>query len=107
MDGEFVTRVERCVLLPYILLCACVCARRGLKSWFVSLDIGAVWSTEISAKPEDIIYGNMTRLSGNTWFIGGVNTRTKQATTITVSHARLQLQPWYDGLARWALCCSL
>lgn len=66
----------------------------GVKSWFVSLDIGAVWSTEISAKPDDIIYGNMTRTSGNTWFIGGVNTRTKQATTITVSHARLQLQPW-------------
>jgi len=64
------------------------------KSWFVTLDIGAIASQEIAFDEGDIVFGNMTKTGSNSWFINSVNQRTKQQTYITTSHARLALQPW-------------
>jgi hypothetical protein len=64
------------------------------RSWFVSLDVGAVASQEIAFDEGDIVFGNMTQTGAQRWFINSVNPRTKKQTYITTSHARLALQPW-------------
>jgi len=64
------------------------------KSWFVTLDIGAIASQEIAFNEGDIVFGNMTKTGATSWFINSVNTRTKKQTYITTSHARLASQPW-------------
>jgi len=64
------------------------------KSWFVTLDIGAVASSEIAFKVGDTVFGNMTRTGQAQYFIDSVNPRTKQHTHISIAHSRLITQPW-------------
>jgi len=64
------------------------------KSWFVTLDIGAIASSEIMFKTGDTCFGNMTKTGPTSWFIDSVNVRTGQHTHISVNHNRLALQPW-------------
>jgi len=66
----------------------------SVKSWYVTLNAGVLYTDEISCSAKDIIFGNMTRLEGNDWYIAGVNTRTNEVAALTVSHTVLRLQPW-------------
>jgi hypothetical protein len=65
------------------------------KSWFVTLDIGAIASNEISfATNASVVFGNMTRTGVQSYFVDSVNPATRQSTHITVKHARLATQAW-------------
>jgi len=66
----------------------------GVKSWYVTLDSGVLVSDEIGVSAGDNIYGNMTRLQGSTWYIGGTSTQTGQTSGLTVTKNRLISQPW-------------
>lgn len=46
------------------------------RSWFVTLDIGAVASDEIAFRQGDVVFGNMTKTGPSQYFIDSVNTRT-------------------------------
>ncbi len=41
----------------------------SVKSWYVTLDDGAVFSPERRVAPGDVIFGNMTKTGPQTWFI--------------------------------------
>jgi len=66
----------------------------SVKSWYVTLDSGVLVSDEIVVDAGDNIFGNMTRTSGSTWYIGGTSSQTGQTTGLTVTKNRLLLQPW-------------
>lgn len=66
----------------------------SVKSWFVTLDIGAIESNEVRTVPGDVIFGNMTRTGATTWFVNSVSIATKKYTSISVNKPRLKLQPW-------------
>jgi len=65
------------------------------KSWFVTLDIGAIATKEIAfATNASVVFGNMTRTGVQAYFVDSVNPATGQSTHLTVKHARLSTQPW-------------
>jgi len=66
----------------------------GVRSWYVTLDTGVVVSSEIGVSSGDNLFGNMTRLSGSTWYIGGTSSQTGQTSSITLTKNRLSIQPW-------------
>merc|ERR1712087_399182 len=66
----------------------------GVASWYVTLKAGAIHSSVIRTEPGDVIFGNMTKTGPETWFINGVDTRTRENASITVSKAILKTQPW-------------
>jgi hypothetical protein len=65
----------------------------SIRSWYVTVDIGTVASNEVLVKPGDNIFGNMTRVGKDSWFIDRVSPQ-NQHTSITVAHPRLAVQPW-------------
>lgn len=66
----------------------------SVKSWYVTLSSGVLYTPEVPCRAGDVIYGNMTRVSGNTWFIGSTVTRNNKVAGLTVTRDRLKLQPW-------------
>jgi len=66
----------------------------GVKSWYVTLDSGVITSDEIGVQSGDNIFGNMTRISGSTWYIGGTSQANGQTAAFTVTKNRLLSQPW-------------
>lgn len=66
----------------------------SVKSWYVTLDDGALASTERKVESGDYIFGNMTRTGPSSWFIDSVVGKTQQHTSISVTRDRLMLQPW-------------
>jgi len=67
----------------------------SVKSWYVTLDTGAIASTEIQVPVGDIIFGNMTKVGSSSWYIAGVSSHTIQTSALTVRHKeRLSSQPW-------------
>jgi hypothetical protein len=71
----------------------------SVKSWWVTLDIGAMASDEVQLNPGDNIFGNMTRTGPLEWFIDSVDSKTGTHTSITAKGlgARLKSQPWAYG----------
>mmetsp|Transcript_2356 Transcript_2356/g.4864 ORF Transcript_2356/g.4864 Transcript_2356/m.4864 type:complete len:309 (-) Transcript_2356:35-961(-) len=65
-----------------------------VKSWYVTVDSGASYSTAKKVNPGDAIFGNMTRVGPTSWFISSVINSTGEATSITADHPRLKTQPW-------------
>ena len=80
----------------------------SVKSWYVTLDVGAVYSTELLVNVGDVIFGNMTRLNTTGWFIGSQSTQTGQSTNLVMNANRLTNQPWaYNTLEMYgAVDCS-
>jgi hypothetical protein len=68
----------------------------SVKSWYVTLDVGTVASNEVALNVGDSIFGVMNRTTptGDTWLINSIQVSTGKQTSITVSHSRLQYQPW-------------
>jgi len=66
----------------------------GVRSWYVTLDSGVLVSNEIGVTSGDNIFGNMTRISGTNWYIGGTSSQTGETSSLTVSRNRLLTQPW-------------
>jgi len=65
----------------------------SVRSWYVTLKYGVQVSDEVQVATGDNIYGNMTSLGSDTWYIGG-GASGGQVTSITVSHNVLTSQPW-------------
>lgn len=78
----------------------------SVKSWWVTLDVGAMASNEVQLLPGDKVFGNMTKTGTDAWFINSVNTRTSQATSIIASGigSRLKSQPWAYGAFQLTTC---
>lgn len=68
----------------------------GLKSWYVTVNSGALYSSEISdIQPGDAVLCNMTRLGPQSWSISGaLKSDSSKVTVQRATNARLQLQPW-------------
>jgi len=66
----------------------------GLASWYLTLSGDTFWSPLIIVNPGDTIYGNMTRIKGDTWYISTVLERNGNTTALTVTNPRLTSQPW-------------
>jgi len=66
----------------------------GVRSWYVTLNSGVLVSPEIGVVTGDNIFGNMTRIQGSTWYIGGTSSQTGQTASLTVTKNRLITQPW-------------
>lgn len=66
----------------------------SVKSWYVTLRYGALYTEEVPCKTGDVIFGNMTRVAGSAWFIGGNVTRTGDVAGLNVDKPILQTQPW-------------
>lgn len=66
----------------------------SVKSWYVTLNSGATASNEVQVQPGDTIFGNMTRVGPQSWFIGSTSVATGKSTTTTATHPRLASQPW-------------
>jgi hypothetical protein len=66
----------------------------SLKSWYVTLNAGALYSEELLINSGDLVFGNMTRVNGTAWFINSVAASTGQGTSLTVDAKRLAQQKW-------------
>ena len=66
----------------------------GLKSWYVTVNAGALFSKEIKVKAGDEKLCNMTRLGETKWSVAGTLKSSGQSTTQVADNERLRLQPW-------------
>jgi len=67
----------------------------ALASWYVTLDSQTLWSTVTPVDAGDEIFGNMTMISENTWYISGIiNNNPANNTYITMTANRLGTQNW-------------
>lgn len=66
----------------------------SVKSWYVTLNAGVLYTDEVPCNSGDVIFGNMTRVSGSKWFIGSNVTSTGQVAGLTVDRQVLTNQPW-------------
>lgn len=67
----------------------------SVKSWYVTLNDGALQTDEVKCNPGDVIYGNMTVINDHgDWFIGGTVERNGKTAALTVQRPRLLTQPW-------------
>jgi len=66
----------------------------GVKSWYVTVNAGALQSTELAVKVGDAILCNMTRTGPDSWFVGSTIKSTGKSTNQFAQNARLKSQPW-------------
>lgn len=65
----------------------------GIASWYVTVDAGAFYSTELTVNPGDNIYGVMEEVGPITWRIDSI-TPSGQNSSLTISRQRLINNPW-------------
>lgn len=66
-----------------------------VKSWYVTVNAGALYSSGIDVDAGDEILCNMTRTGPEDWVIVATSTKDpKKSTTQKASNPRLKLQPW-------------
>jgi len=70
-----------------------------IKSWYVTLDDGAIASDPVKVNAGDLIFGNMSRIGSDAWYIGcyGVSPsgqKTVETVTTVKGRTRLTSQPW-------------
>jgi len=65
-----------------------------LKSWYVTVNSGAIMSSGIEVQPGDAVECNMTRTGDQDWVVVGTLKSNGKATTQKASNSRLKLQPW-------------
>jgi len=66
----------------------------GVANWYVTVYSGALWSDTIKLQTGQQVFGNMTQLDSDTWFIGSLVVNNGQYNNLTVSRSRLASQPW-------------
>lgn len=66
-----------------------------VKSWYVTLNAGALYSSPIKVEEGDAIFCNMTRTGPTSWVIkASLKSDPSKITTQTADNVRLKLQPW-------------
>ena len=79
----------------------------ALKSWYVTVNAGALFSTAVKGiEPGDAIICNMTRTGPQSWSVSGaLRSDPAKVTTQEATAPRLQLQPWaYSAVAECYGC---
>jgi len=66
----------------------------ALASWYVTVDSNSLWSNVTQVNAGDVIFGNMTKVGSNSWYIGGSIKASSVNTFVTVTYPRLSTQPW-------------
>jgi len=66
----------------------------SLASWYVTLSDGFIVSEFKTVEPGDVIFGNMTKLAKDSWFIGSYVRHKAIATTLIVTKKVLTVMPW-------------
>jgi hypothetical protein len=66
----------------------------SVASWYVTVDEDVLFSALTDVKTGDVIFGNMTKIGTDTWFIGSEIMSTQKQTNVHLSKPRLQSQPW-------------
>jgi len=66
----------------------------SLASWYVTVDAGYLVSEFLQVTAGDEIWGNMTLISPDTWFIEGLDMNSGISTNLTVTRPRLKTNPW-------------
>lgn len=70
-------------------------AKWELKSWYVTVNSGALYSRAITVEAGDAIICNMTRTGPTSWVIKGtLKSDPSKSTVQTADNKRLKLQPW-------------
>lgn len=79
----------------------------SVKSWYVTVDEGAIYSSELLVASGESVFGNMTRAGATSWYIG-TTVPSGKTTAVTVNRPRLALQPWaYNTLETYGVdSCS-
>lgn len=65
-----------------------------LKSWYVTVNSGALYSSGVSVEEGDSILCNMTRTGPDSWAVIGTLKSTGKVQTQSATNSRLKLQPW-------------
>jgi len=65
-----------------------------LASWYVTVYDGFLISDLITVNAGDVIFGNMTLIGKNKWFISAETQQSKQTTTLTATKSNLKVNPW-------------
>jgi len=65
-----------------------------LASWYVTVYDGFLISDLITVNAGDTIFGNMTLVAEDSWFISGVLKSNGQATSLTADKSNLKVNPW-------------
>jgi len=66
----------------------------AMANWYVTVYSNFFYSNPFQVTAGDNIFGNMTALNETTWFIGSIDTTSKQSSSITVTEANLVTNPW-------------
>jgi hypothetical protein len=66
----------------------------AVRSWYVSLNAGALASKEVRLEKGDEILGNMTRTGPSSYAVVSTNRRNGEATSVSPDNSRLASQPW-------------
>jgi hypothetical protein len=66
----------------------------SVKSWYVTVNAGALQSSELSVEAGDAILCNMTRTGPDSWFVGSTIKSTGKSTNQFAQNDRLKSQPW-------------
>jgi len=66
----------------------------GLKSWYVTVNSGALYSNELLVEPGDEVLCNMTRTGEDSWSVAATVKSTGDTTTQHCTNDRLKMQPW-------------
>ena len=71
----------------------------GVRSWYVTVNAGALQSTMLDTEQGDSVFCNMTRTGPESWFIGSkLNSGKETNQRVTAFHPgaakRLKVQPW-------------
>jgi len=80
----------------------------SVKSWYVTLNSGVLYSKEMQTTTGDNIYGVMNQSASNpeTWYIAGTSQKSGATTSLTVSKPRLASQPWAYNTAECYGCAG-
>lgn len=66
----------------------------AVKSWYVTVNAGALYSSPINVASGDAILCNMTRTGPTSWFVGSKVKSSGKETNQRATNARLAKQPW-------------
>lgn len=81
----------------------------AIASWYVTLTDDVVYSEIQTVQSGDVIFGNMTKVGADAWYINTVDVTSQINSAITVSRPILATQPWiYVTLEAYGIYdCSL
>jgi hypothetical protein len=78
-----------------------------VKNWYVTLGSDVLYSDAFSTSPGDNIFGNMTKIGSEKWYIGAYSQKNPASScSLTVSRPRLASQPWAYNTAECYGCCG-